>query len=530
MAKQEEVKPNPFSLQKTDQPVLVTSNKFLKKYHSKEFKTKYSQDDSQIARDLSLQIEKNCTLETFPKLNRNIIINVHGSGGEIRIDGSFNGKSYHPIFIASKVQVKLSKEWPLVLDIYACQIGMGISSEKKDKKYEKIYKKKLPNNCFVILNGGNKKSLVELNAQEVERVIDEKDCQKNAYIRFVRKIFHDPETIKLVYKDETGKTSFFKHSALKLEDGQKATIKDIKDWIIEGANKFKEAFIKEIDDVKEQERIRSELEDEIRRLTAELNREKIIKLAEQTILIEAQRGKAKRVEHYLTEDFNPNYYTVKTKTTPLHLATEKGHINTVEALLSYNKVDVNQVNYEGVSPLFRASQKGHIEIFEMLLKRGADPNLALTSDGCTPLFIATQEGKKEIVKMLLDAEVNPNLALTSDGCTPFFMATQKEHIGIVKILLDAGANPNQARSDGCTPIMMAMQTQNIEVTKLLIEKVDLDKNKWQGKTIEDLIQEVITNEVQQKELLEAVQKRRKETLPSPKCSNPESLHHQSIVM
>ena len=39
-----------------------------------------------------------------------------------------------------------------------------------------------------------------------------------------------------------GTTLFFKHSALKLEDGQKATIKDIKDWIIEGANKFKEAL------------------------------------------------------------------------------------------------------------------------------------------------------------------------------------------------------------------------------------------------------------------------------------------------
>ena len=78
--------------------------------------------------------------------------------------------------------------------------------------------------------------------------------------------------------------------------------------------------------------------------------------------------------------------------------------------------------------------------------------------------------------------------------------------------------------------MMAMQTQNIEVTKLLIEKVDLDKNIWKGKTIEVLIEEKIKNESSKQELLEAVQKRRKETLPSPKCSNPESLHHQSIVM
>ena len=64
---------------------------------------------------------------------------------------------HHPAFIASQIQVQSSKEWPLVLDIYACEIGIGISSEKKDKRYEDKYKKDLPNNCFVILNGGNKK-------------------------------------------------------------------------------------------------------------------------------------------------------------------------------------------------------------------------------------------------------------------------------------------------------------------------------------------------------------------------------------
>ena len=491
MAKQEEVKPNPLSLQKTNQPVFVTSDKMLEDY-SEGFERKYSQDNSQIARDLSLRIKKNCTLETLPE-SRNIIIDTHGKNGKIAI----NGKLYHPALIAGQIQVQSSKEWPLVLDIYACYIGMGISSEKKDKKYEDKYRKELPNNCFVILNGGNKVSLGELDAQEVERVIDEKDYQKNVPIRYIRKIFHNPQTIKLVYKDETGKTSFFKHSALKLEDGQKATIKDIKEWTIEGANKFKEDFLKEINDVKEQERIRSELEDEIARLTAELNREKIIKLAEKTLLMEAERGKAKRVEHYLVKPFNPNCYTLRAKETPLFLAVEKGHINTVETLLSCSKIKVNQACDTGESPLFMATQIRNLKIVKMLLDRGANPNQARSSDGCTPIIMAIQKGHIEIVKMLLDREADPNLARSSDGCTP---------------------------------VVMTICTQDIEVTKLLIEKVDLDKNIWQGKTIEILIEEKIKDEDSKQKLLEAVQKRRKETLPSPKCSNPESSRHQCIVM
>ena len=244
MAKQEEVKPNPLSLQKTNQPVLVTGNKILENY-SEEFKIKYMQRVGQKARVLSLQIRTSCTSKAFPVQSRNIIIDTHGKNGKITIDGSAGRKLYYPAFIASQIQAELSKEWPLVLDIYACRIGMGISSKEiYEEDFESIYKEKLPNNCFVILNGGNKVSLGELDAQEVERVIDDKDYQKNVPIRYIRKIFHNPQTIKLVYKDETGKTSFFKHSALKLEDGQKATIKNIKEWTIEGANKFKQDFLK----------------------------------------------------------------------------------------------------------------------------------------------------------------------------------------------------------------------------------------------------------------------------------------------
>ena len=50
-----------------------------------------------------------------------------------------------------------------------------------------------------------------------------------------------------------------------------------------------------------------------------LNEKEVKKLAEKTLLMEAHRGKAKRVEHYLTEDFNPNCYTHKNKSKHLFI-------------------------------------------------------------------------------------------------------------------------------------------------------------------------------------------------------------------
>ena len=117
--------------------------------------------------------------------------------------------------------------------------------------------------------------------------------------------------------------------------------------------------------------------------------------------MEAERGKAKRVEHYLTEDFNPNC-TLKTKITPLYTAVAKRHIKTVEALLSCSKIDVNQVRDTGATPFFMATQKEHIEVVEMLLKRGADPNLVRSSDGCAPIAMAIHKQNIEITKLLIE--------------------------------------------------------------------------------------------------------------------------------
>jgi ankyrin repeat protein/serine/threonine protein kinase len=119
------------------------------------------------------------------------------------------------------------------------------------------------------------------------------------------------------------------------------------------------------------------------------------------------------------------------------------------------------------TPLHYATQIGHVEIVKLLLERGANPN-AKNNDGSTPLHIAAQKGHVEIVKLLLERGANPN-AENNDGNTTLHYAAQKGHVEIVKLLLERGANPNAKNDDGSTPLHIAAFNRHVDVVKILLE-------------------------------------------------------------
>jgi ankyrin repeat protein len=69
--------------------------------------------------------------------------------------------------------------------------------------------------------------------------------------------------------------------------------------------------------------------------------------------------------------------------TPLHLAAEKGHLETVKLLLEHAK-DKNPADNIGSTPLHWAAQKGHLETVKFLLEHAKDKNPA-NKHGMTPL-------------------------------------------------------------------------------------------------------------------------------------------------
>ena len=84
--------------------------------------------------------------------------------------------------------------------------------------------------------------------------------------------------------------------------------------------------------------------------------------------------------------------------TPLHIASRKGELEDVQALLA-SGADLDISGDLGYTPLHCAAMCGKVDVIKQLLLNGA--NLELTNEfNQTPLNIAELGGHKEIVEIL----------------------------------------------------------------------------------------------------------------------------------
>ena len=167
------------------------------------------------------------------------------------------------------------------------------------------------------------------------------------------------------------------------------------------------------------------------------------------------------------KDPNP---TKENGITPIHSASQHGHIDIVIFLAS--KVDnLNEVICgTGATPIYTASAKGHTDIVKFLASKVENPNKS-RNDGVTPITVASLKGHVEIVEFLASKVDNPNEP-ANDGVTPIFLASLRGHTDIVKILASKVNNPNAPRYNGWTPIHAAIGNGHVEVVKYLISNVN----------------------------------------------------------
>ncbi len=160
--------------------------------------------------------------------------------------------------------------------------------------------------------------------------------------------------------------------------------------------------------------------------------------------------------------------------TPLHIATQRGHLELVAELLSAG-AKINEPTRNGDTPLFLSfendDQEDHFPIKYFLILNGADVN-ARNARGIPFLIAYLDETISTslwyhgyLVRQIILAGADLN-AQDNQGLTALHYAVKYNALNLLKTLLKAGANPNIPAHDNRCPLELI---QSREAAKLLIE-------------------------------------------------------------
>jgi ankyrin repeat protein len=138
------------------------------------------------------------------------------------------------------------------------------------------------------------------------------------------------------------------------------------------------------------------------------------------------------------------------------------------ALLSTTEIDLNFLDFNGMSALHHAVYVRSIPLVTLLLHKGARVNLP-DNNGGRPLQIAAWKGDTVIAKLLLEKGAKINQP-DSNGETPLYVAAWKGDIVMVKLLLAYGAQVDLPNKSGNTALHAAAINHCIDIVELLLKK------------------------------------------------------------
>jgi len=154
--------------------------------------------------------------------------------------------------------------------------------------------------------------------------------------------------------------------------------------------------------------------------------------------------------------------------TPLHYATFCGLHDIAKILAVEHPQDVNSRSFQGAStPLSLASEKGHVDLARMLIDLGADVS-AQTDDGWTALHLASENGHVDLARMLIDLGADVS-AQTKYGTTALHWASHNGHVDLARMLIDLGADLSAQTNDGWTALHWALENGQVDLARMLID-------------------------------------------------------------
>ena len=154
------------------------------------------------------------------------------------------------------------------------------------------------------------------------------------------------------------------------------------------------------------------------------------------------------------------------KLTPLFYAAYYGFGDLARRLIVTHNENVDARSINKWTPLHAASERGHVGAVRVLLDHGADMR-AQIHDGPTPLHLASRNGHPKVVQLLLErrAASNPNTRI--DLNTPLCLASRLGHLEIVRLFLDHGAEVNIQNERNWSPYEEAKRYGQHDVLRLL---------------------------------------------------------------
>jgi ankyrin repeat protein/energy-coupling factor transporter ATP-binding protein EcfA2 len=180
-----------------------------------------------------------------------------------------------------------------------------------------------------------------------------------------------------------------------------------------------------------------------------------------------ENGHTNMIKKILKCDVDVNIKTEE-GCTPLYLACNAGHYDTVLMLLEERKAKINLADKKGKTPLFIVCEKNRETIVHLLLAKGAYVDQT-DQHGSTALHISCSLGFENISENLLQKGASINKR-DSNGNTPLYEACRGGHQNVIYILINHKVDVNKANNSGSTPLMISCAKVNTNVVRLLLEK------------------------------------------------------------
>ena len=166
----------------------------------------------------------------------------------------------------------------------------------------------------------------------------------------------------------------------------------------------------------------------------------------------------------------------------IHQAAWQGDLALVSKLITEDPESVNSLDERDCTPLHYASDGGHLETIHYLVQNGAlkEP---VDVDGDSPLHWACFAGHAEVVDFFLEDECNIDLK-NIKGFTPLNYAAARQHMEVVDLLLDSGAKIEVDTDAGRSLLHDAAVMGHERLVKLMIRKgADIHHRRRDGETL-----------------------------------------------